>query len=265
MDSEKFEFYRKGFRMTYSSAERRIRASFPILRLFQSYIPHPLAAWMLNYSIAHVRLEGNLTREPVLAGGVACEWIIPQGSSMESVLLYLHGGGFVYGLTPQHLHMVAYLARKMGIRSLMVDYRLAPEYPFPAALDDCVTAYRWLLRQGISANNLVVAGDSAGGNLTITSMMKLRDIGDPLPAALACLSPVGDLTVKGNLPAAFKDPVIPLKAARYYNESYVGQVNPHDPLISPVYGNWHGLPSMLVHAGEDESLRSNCVKSKGLN
>ena len=110
------------------------------------------------------------------------------------------------------------------------------------ALDDCVTAYRWLLKQGLSAQNIVVAGDPAGGNLTITSLMKLRDNGDPLPAAAACLSPVADLTDRDNLEKEFKDPLLPPKATKFYTASYVGYNDARDPLISPVFGNWHGLP-----------------------
>jgi monoterpene epsilon-lactone hydrolase len=246
--------------MTYNSAERRIRASFPVLRLFQAYMPLPLAHWLLKQAMVHARLDTDTRREAISADGVPCEWIIPQNSPGDGVLLYLHGGGFVYGLTPQHLKMVAYLASKMGTRSLMVDYRLAPDHPFPAALDDCVTGYRWLLKQGISAKNLVVAGDSAGGNLTIAAMMKLRDSGDPLPAAMACLSPVGDFSGKNELPAGFKDPLLPRKAVKFYNQSYVGHNDPQDPLISPVFGDWRALPPMLVHVGEDELLRDDAVR-----
>jgi acetyl esterase/lipase len=155
--------------------------------------------------------------------------------------------------------MGAYLAQKMGMRILMVDYRLAPDYPFPAALDDCVTAYLWLLKQGILAQNIVVAGDSAGGNLTITMLMKLRDSGNSLPAGAACLSPVTDLTTKDNLRKGFKDPLLPSKSVKFYTQSYVGHNDAHNPLISPVFGNLRGLPPLLVHAGEDEILRDDAV------
>ncbi|MBI5962839.1 MAG: alpha/beta hydrolase fold domain-containing protein [Chloroflexi bacterium] len=138
-----------------------------------------------------------------------------QNSLTDQVLLYLHGGGFVFGLIPPHLQMGAYLAQKMGMRILMVDYRLAPNFPFPAALDDCVTAYLWLMKQGILTQNIVVAGDSAGGNLTVTMLMKLRDSGNSLPAAAACLSPVTDLTPKDNLRKGFKDPLLPPKAVKF--------------------------------------------------
>lgn len=155
--------------------------------------------------------------------------------------------------------MGAYLARKMRMRILMAEYRLAPEHPFPAALDDCVTAYRWLLKQGVSEQNIVLAGDSAGGNLAVTSLMRLRDDGDPLPQAAACLSPVADLTEDAPRPEN-KDPLLTPKAMRFYNEAYVGDSDPRDPLISPVFGDLCGLPPLLIHAGGDELLRVDAAR-----
>jgi acetyl esterase/lipase len=153
--------------------------------------------------------------------------------------------------------MGAYLAHTMGVRILMVDYRLAPHNPFPAALDDCTTAYRWLLKQDIPAQHIAVAGDSAGGNLTITLLMKSRDDRDPLPAAAACLSPVTDLTHKDKQREGFKDPLLPPKAVKLYTQSYLGENDPRNPLISPVFGDLRGLPPLMVHAGEDEILRED--------
>ena len=202
-----------------SSVERKIRARLPAIRFLQAYMPLAASRWLLRQGMARVRLAAAVTREAVSADGVSCERLTPKNSPADQVLLYLHGGGFVYGLTPLHLEMVAYLAQKMSIRALLVDYRVAPDHPFPAPLDDCVTAYRWLLKQGISARNIVVAGDSAGGNLTITLLMKLRDDGDPLPAAAACLSPVTDLTNKDTRQQGFKDPLLPPTAVRFYNKA----------------------------------------------
>lgn len=232
----------------------------PLVRFFQAYIPLRVANWLNGQGAKHTRLPGNVKRQAVSADGAPCDWIIPQNSPTDQVLLYLHGGGFVFGQTPLHISMVAYLAQKMGIRALMVDYRVGPEHPFPAALGDCVTAYRWLLRQGIPARNIVIAGDSAGGNLTITTMMKLRDTGAPLPAAAACLSPAADLSNKGGRDEHTNDPLLPARAIRIYNRSYVGDNDPRNPLISPVFGDWRGLPPLLVHAGEDELLRDDALR-----
>jgi len=175
----------------------------------------------------------------------------------------MHGGGFVYGLTPQHLQMGAWLARRTNLRVLMVDYRLAPAHPYPAALEDCVAAYRWLLEQGFRSRDIVMAGDSAGGNLAITSLLELRDEGAPLPAAAACLSPVTDLSHTDRRDG-FKDPLLPAKATKMYTESYVGTHDPRDPLISPVFADLRGLPPLLVHVGEQETLREAAVRFAGL-
>jgi len=245
--------------MTISFNERKVRASLPFIRFFQRYMPLSVAHWLLKQGIARVQLDADVIRESVTADGVSCEWIIPKNNPTDKVLIYLHGGGFVYGMTPPHLQMGAYLAQKINVRVLMVDYRTAPDYPFPAALEDCVTAYRWLIKQGVLAHNIVVAGDSAGGNLTITMLMKLRDNGHSLPAAAACLSPVTDLTPKDDLRKRFKDPLISPKVAKFYNRSYIGNDDPYNPLISPVYGNLQGLPPLLVHAGEDEFLRYDAL------
>jgi epsilon-lactone hydrolase len=257
--------------MAPSSAERKIRAILPVLRLMQAYMPLSLVRRAEKWDTKRVRLPADITHEVVSADGVRCEWIIPSSgllalpdSPKDQVLLYLHGGGFVYGLSSLHRQMVVYLARKMGVRALMVDYRVAPEHPFPAALDDCATAYRWLLKEGVSAPNIVVAGDSAGGNLTITTLMKLRDSGDPLPAAAACLSPVADMTDRADAFQKAHDPLLHPKAARIYNVSYVAQNDAQNPLISPVFGDWRGLPPLLIHAGEDEFLREDAIRVEKL-
>ena len=250
--------------MTSSSIEQQIRGRLWRTRFIQAYLPLPIAQWLIQQILPRVRLEADVRRETILADGVPCEWIIPRGSPEAKVLIYLHGGGFVYGLSPPHLEMVAYLTQKMGIRALMVDYRLAPDYPFPAALDDCLTAYRWLVKEGVSAQNIVVGGDSAGGNLVITMMMKLRDGGDELPAAAACLSPVGILTDRSNSYEEIDDPLLHPKAVRMYNRSYVAGHDPQNPYISPVFGDFDGLPPLLVFAGEDEILRDDAVRIEAL-
>lgn len=244
-------------------SEQRIRASLPILRFLQSFLPLPFSAWMLKQSLTRIDLGPGVDREAAYADGVPCDWIIPRENLPGRVLLYLHGGGFVFGLTPLHLKMGACLAQKIGIRILMVDYRLAPGHPYPAALDDCVNAYRWLLKQGFPAGQVVMAGDSAGGNLVLTSLMKLRDSGDALPAAAACLSPVTDLANNHRRPG-FRDPLLPTKAVRFYSGSYVGENDARSPLISPVFGDLHGLPPLLVHAGDEEILREDAVRIASL-
>lgn len=245
--------------MTISYAERKIRTALPLIRFMQSRLPLPLANWLIRRSLTHARLEPGVTRQSISANGVPCHWLIPQDSPPDRVLLYLHGGGFVFGLSSQHLQMGAWLAQRMHTRILMVDYRLAPEHPFPAALDDCTAAYHWLLQQGIPAQNIAVAGDSAGGNLTLTLLLKLRDSAAPLPAAAACLSPVTDLT-RDHAHPELRDPLLSPHSMQLYTRSYVANHDARDPRISPVFGDLRGLPPLLIHVGEDEILRADALR-----
>ncbi|MBN1669182.1 MAG: alpha/beta hydrolase, partial [Anaerolineales bacterium] len=250
----------KGWPLKISLQERLNRASLPLIRFFQTSLPPSVANRLIRAGLAGVRLGPGVRRQAITADGVPCEWLIPENHQADRALLYLHGGGFVFGLTPPHLLLGASLARRLGLRVLMVDYRLAPQHPFPAALDDCARAYHWLLGQGIAAQQVVVAGDSAGGNLTLTLLLKLRAAGESLPAAAACLSPVADLTPTEAPPAGLKDPLLPTKVMNFYKRSYIGAGDPRDPLISPAFGSLHGLPPLLLHVGEKEVLRADAVR-----
>lgn len=218
---------------TLSAIEKKARARLPIIRLMQVFMPLAITHWLVKKGVKRVQLPHNITRQTVKAGGVPCDWLIPDNASSDQVLLYLHGGGFVIPQTPRHLLMGAYLASKTGFKTLMVDYRVAPRHPFPAALDDCVACYRWLLKQGFESKNLVIAGDSAGGNLTLTTLMALRDNGDPMPSAAACLSPSGDLTVRDEAANATEDILLPPTALKFYRKSYVGGSDPKTLLYLP--------------------------------
>ena len=246
--------------MEESLAEKKVRKNLRFIRLLNAYMPLYLMHFIINKTANRVKMPAGVTREEIYADNVRCEWLKPQNHSEDQVLLYLHGGGFILGLTSLHLEMIAQLVLKMDIPSFIVDYHLAPKYPFPAALDDCVTAYRWLLKEGYKAGNIVIAGDSAGGNLVITSLMKLRDDGDPLPAAAACLSPVADMSKKKENYTNRYDPVLHPRAGKRYDRAYVGNNDPHDPLISPVYGNFFKFPPLLIHAGENEILKDDAIQ-----
>jgi epsilon-lactone hydrolase len=250
--------------MMQSPAERNIRVALPMVRLMTAYIPIWVARWTEKRASAHVGVPADITHEVISANGARCEWFIPKGSVEDKALVYLHGGGFIYGMTQIHRQMIVALARRMNMRVLMVDYRVAPEHPFPAALDDCVTAYRWLLKQGVSAHKIAIAGDSAGGNLTIATLLKLRDTGDPLPAVGACLSPVIDLTDRGSLLQQKYDPLLHPKAMKTYSAAYVASSDPRDPYLSPAFADWHGLPPLLIHVGEDEILRDDALRAERL-
>ena len=248
--------------MTSSAIEDKIRARLPLVRFMQVYSPLPLSVMcrLLKKSTARAQLPPDITREHMTADGVVCDWLIPANRTGDGVLLYLHGGGFVYPQTPNHLKMGSVLARLTGLATLMVDYRVAPAHPFPAPMDDCVTAYRWLLKQGINANKIVIAGDSAGGNLTLSTLMTLRNNGEPLPAAAACLSPSADLSGENRANDGREDPLLHPKARKRYRDAFVGDNDPNNPLISPLKGDWHGLPPLLIHAGEDEVLREDALR-----
>ena len=194
------------------------------------------------------------------ADGVPVEWLIPSHISSESVILYLHGGGWTIGWYNSHRWMVSYIGQAATSRALAVDYRLAPENPFPAALDDCVTAYNWLLKTGIAPQNIVIAGDSAGANLTLATLLYLREAGQPLPVAAVCISPITDLKATGESFWTKKDPMVTAKFVLDMVRYYAGDRDPHLPLLSPHYGDLRGLPPLLIHVGQDEILLSDATR-----
>ncbi|OQB25923.1 MAG: Monoterpene epsilon-lactone hydrolase [Chloroflexi bacterium ADurb.Bin180] len=207
----------------------------------------------------------GVTRETVLAGGVAAEWLVPE-KAQRGVLFYLHGGAWTLGYYQPHRWMVAKMAQATERRALVLDYRLAPEHPFPAALDDCLAAYEWLLDQGARAQEIVIGGDSAGGNLTLAMLLALRDSRRPLPAAAVCLSPVTALVPPEGVELApvdapqVRDAGLPVEWAQNQLASYVGDNDPRQPLISPYYGHLRGLPPLLIQAGGNEWLREDAAR-----
>ncbi len=189
---------------------------------------------------------------------VAAEWTLPRTGGTRGVLLYFHGGGFVVCSPRTHRPLVAEISRKADVRTLSVDYRLAPEHPFPAALEDTTAVYHWLLDNGTLPGQIVLGGDSAGGNLVLTTMLQLREAGTPLPAAAFCLSPVTDLT--GNVPSrrilADADPLLPPEAAQWI-AAYTAGAPPDQPLLSPLNADLRGLPPLLLQVGTLEILLDN--------
>ena len=192
--------------------------------------------------------------EQARVSGLNSEWLTPKGAPDDKLLLYLHGGAYVMGNCATHRQLVSYLAKYSGVKALLPEYRLAPEHPFPAAIEDAVGLYRSLLAKGYSAQNIVIAGDSAGGGLTMATLLSLRESGDPLPAAACLLSPWLDLAATGEsmTTRAKKDPWfqpedMPIVAAYYCNDDEL-----KNPLVSPVYANLSGLPPLYIQVGEDE-------------
>jgi len=183
------------------------------------------------------------------------EWLIPKEVGCERVIFYIHGG-FVFPLYNPTRYIAAYLARMAGMRALLVDFRLAPEHPFPAAIEDCVTAYRWLISEGgVLPEQVIFVGESAGGNLAITTMLSLRDAGDPLPCGAVSICPVFDFEGGGTFYLQ-DDPMVDADFVMLQLNAYRGSADPHDPRLSPLYANLRGLPPLLIQIGAEEILRS---------
>jgi epsilon-lactone hydrolase len=201
--------------------------------------------------------------EAVDCDGVPGEWSIAPGSEASRVLLYFHGGGYCSGSIVSHRRLVTEAGRAGRMRTLAIDYRRAPEHPFPAAHEDALTAWHFLRRQGIAAENIAVGGDSAGGNLTLSLINRLRTAGESLPACAWLLSPWTDLTMSGTT-LATRDAVDPLIHKTYLEElaeAYVPDaMDRRDPLISPLYADLNGFPPMLIQVGSAETLLSDATR-----
>jgi acetyl esterase/lipase len=207
------------------------------------------------------KVADDVTTEAVDLGGFGCEWVQVKESRPEYAVLYMHGGGYVWGSINSHRELVSRIARATRARVLNVGYRLAPEHPFPAALDDTVAAYRHLLKLGFSPDHIIVAGDSAGGGLTVATMVTLRDAGEPMPAGGVCISPWADLEMKGGSaqPGATDDPMCRVIDLLEMGELYAGADAGH-PLASPVHADLSGLPPLLIQAGTTEILWSDATR-----
>ncbi|MBX5465774.1 MAG: alpha/beta hydrolase [Clostridia bacterium] len=201
-------------------------------------------------------LAPDVVVRPAESGGVPGEWIDAPGARADRVLLYLHGGAYSMGGPASHRSLVARLARAAAARGLLVDYRLAPEHRFPAAVEDAVAAYRGLLAAGLEPGRIVLAGDSAGGGLAVATLVALREAGQPLPAGAALLSPWTDLAGTGETlrTRAERDPWIDPSGIGGAARLYLGEEDPRHPLASPLYAELGGLPPLLIHVGEDEVL-----------
>ncbi|MEU8893340.1 alpha/beta hydrolase [Streptomyces sp. NPDC048442] len=208
--------------------------------------------------------DGVVTRRTVLGGRPALE-LIPAELSGRGRLLYLHGGGYVVGSPDTHAGLAGELALRTGLRAVSVDYRLAPEHPFPAAVDDGLAAYRELLATGTDPRELVVAGDSAGGGLSIATLLAAREAGLPQPAAVVTFSPWADLTLTGESMRSKEDadPIFTEADVRAYADLYAATADRAHPLASPVFADLTGLPPLLVQVGANEVLLDDAVRLAG--
>ena len=209
-------------------------------------------------------LPSGTLLEKVNVGGVLAERIGAKGAGSHRWILYTHGGGWAQGITDSHRSFVAQLSQTTGACGLIPEYRLTPEHPFPAGLNDCVAAYRWLLNQGVAASQIVIAGESAGGNLALATALALRESGDALPAAVIALSPATDMAMTGETfrSKAFVDPILGLGLAQDAFALYTnhGATDPRNPLVSPLYADMHGLPPTLLQVGTQEVLLSDSTR-----
>lgn len=213
-----------------------------------------ISAWAMEMSAGLVPVpEARITP---LKGVVRGEWVEAGDSSSANVILYLHGGAFIAGSPRTHRPLTAELARSTGARVLALDYRQAPEHAFPAWLEDTVLAYQHLLRNGERPNHIVLAGDSAGGNIVLVTLLRLKELGLPLPAGAICLSPWTDLACRyhSHKLNAGAEAMLKPEALRALGEHHIGSNNPKDPLISPAYAELDGLPPLMVHVGSKEIL-----------
>lgn len=204
----------------------------------------------------------GVTCTPVEAGGVSAEWSVAAGVDEAKVVLYVHGGGYVMGSAGSHRDVTGRLSKAAGARVLSLNYRLAPEHPFPAPVDDAVAAYRWLLAQGISPGNIAVAGDSAGGGLAIATLLALRDAGEPLPAAGIGISPWVDMEGTGEsmTTRAAVDPVVQKEGLLGMAKLYLGDADPKNPLAAPLHADLAGLPPLLLQVGDAETLLDDSTR-----
>lgn len=231
--------------------------------------------WNRDTTVARMRSDWDaafggsavsVTCERVSAGGVESEWISPANAPADKAILYFHGGGFRIGSVASHRDLIARIALASGCRVLAINYRLAPEHVFPAALDDALAAYDWMLGQGLKPIHVAFAGDSAGGNLALAATLALRERGLPLPAACVLMSPWTDLAATGAsyVSRADADPIHQRAMILALAKNYLGETDdPRNPLASPLYADLSGLPPLLIQVGDRETVLDDSVMVAG--
>ena len=226
-----------------------------------------------DFNLTALRAGMGSRREPTIkdvkllkvkVGDIPCEWVLAPGADPDLRLLYIHGGGFVSGTGGYYLRQAAHISAAAKCAVLLPDYRLAPEHPFPAGLDDCVLAHKWMVANGPAgsapARATFVAGDSAGGSLTLATLLALRDRKMTLPAGGIPISPCTDFTLASESLKTVFDPIISAKTMPLFRDHYLGKTDPRNPLASPVFGDYRGLPPLLIQVGEHEMLRDDSIR-----
>ena len=207
------------------------------------------------------KVQGDIAIETLMVAERDVEWLRAPGVQDGRAILYLHGGGYVIGSLNTHRALAGEVSRAAQAAALLIDYRLAPEHPFPAAVDDGVAAYRWLLDQGFASEHTAIAGDSAGGGLTMAVLLAARDQGLPMPGAGVCISPWVDMTCSNDsyTTRAAADPMVGSAGITQMAAMYLNDTEPTNPLASPNFADLSGLPPLLIHVGTDEVLHDDSV------
>ncbi|MDN3016026.1 alpha/beta hydrolase [Paenibacillus sp. BSR1-1] len=207
-------------------------------------------------------VASDISVEKTEIEGIPAEWVVAPNAVVDRVFLYLHGGAYIMGSCNTHRFLASKLSRSTTARVLVPEYRLAPENPFPAAVEDAVKVYRSLISSGISPEQIVIGGDSAGGGLTLSTLLTLKAEGDKLPALAVLLSPWTDLEGTGESmeTRAAVDPWLSPDSSRVVPALYIGDLDRRHPIVSPIYADLSGLPPMLVHVGNDEILLSDSAR-----
>lgn len=207
-------------------------------------------------------IPSDIAVVPVKVGEVRCEWIIDAEADPNRVVLYLHGGGYVLGGLDSYRDICWRLSQLSGMRVLLIDYRLAPEHPFPAAVEDATACYGWLLAEGYEPESLGIAGDSAGGGLALATMMRLKELKLALPACAALMSPWVDLTNGGDSMASNRDadPMLSKETLEFMAHLYVDDENRRNPHASPLFGDLSEFPPVLIQIGSTEILLSDAIR-----
>jgi len=207
----------------------------------------------------------DITVEQVDADGVPAEWTSAPGADQDRAVLYLHGGGYVIGSLDSHRHVASEIARDLGARTLALHYRLAPENPFPAPVEDALTGYQFLLGLGYKPQNVALAGDSAGGGLVVAAMVAIRDAGLPQPACGWCISPWVDMEgIGGSMTGkADEDPIVQKEPLLEMSTLYLNGADPRSPLAAPIYANLRGIAPIYIQVGAAETLLDDAVRLAG--
>jgi epsilon-lactone hydrolase len=209
---------------------------------------------------------GDILVEKVSANGVPAEWTGAQGADTSRAVLYLHGGGYVIGSLDSHRHVTSEIARDLGARTLALHYRLSPEHPFPAPVEDTVAGYRYLLAQGIAPQHIALAGDSAGGGLVVAALVAIRDAGLAQPSCGWCISPWVDLEgIGGSMTGkAADDPIVQKEGLLEMSAHYLKGAHPRSPLAAPIYADLRGIAPLYIQVGAAETLLDDAIRLAGV-